>query len=63
MKTRRTNSTTKVREDSTLKKVVSVETWFGRKIDPGHSVGEGDTITEKGARQTNTAKFTGKTNP
>lgn len=48
----RTNSTTKDREEATVKKVGSAEIQFGREKDYGHLSREGATSTEKGKRQT-----------
>ena len=41
LKTDRTNSTAKEREEATSKKVRSVETWFSREIDHGCCGGKG----------------------
>lgn len=37
-----------------MKEVGGTETQLGREIDHGHCGGEGDTVLEKGQRQTNT---------
>ena len=50
LKTGRTNSTTKGREEATLKKVGSVEMQFRREMDHGFCGGEGATVSEKGER-------------
>jgi len=52
LKTRRTNSTTKGREEDTTKKVGSMETHFGRETDHGCCSGERARVTEKGEKQT-----------
>ena len=56
LKTGRTNSTTKGREEATLKKVGRVEMQFGREIDLGHYNGKGATVLEKGKRETSTQR-------
>ena len=52
LKTGRTNSTTKGREEATLKKVGSAETEFEKETDCGHCSGEGAMVMEKGKRWT-----------
>ena len=51
MKTDRTNSTTKAKEEATLKKVGSVETWFREEMDHGCCGGEGAMVMKKGWRE------------
>ena len=50
LKTDRTNSTTKGREEATVKKGGSAEMQFNGETDPGYCVREGATVTEKGKR-------------
>ena len=53
LKTDRTNSTTKEREETTSEKVGSTEMWFRRETDPGCCRGEGVVVMEKaGERST-----------
>ena len=47
MKTGRTHSTTKDREEAILKKVGSVETWFGKETDRDRCWGEGAAVMER----------------
>lgn len=54
MKTGRTHSTTKDREGAILKKVGSVETWFGKETDHDRCWGEGAAVMEKNKTQTST---------
>lgn len=54
LKTKRTNSTTKGREENTSKKVGSMETHSGRETDHGCYGAEGAAVTKKGKRQTST---------
>lgn len=51
MKTDRTKSITKGREEATSKKVRSTEMWLRREMDHSHCSGEGAKVTEKGERQ------------
>lgn len=44
------NYTTKSKEEATLKKTESVETWLGREIDCSHWGGEEAVVTGKGYR-------------
>ena len=48
LKTGRTNSTTKGREQATSKKVGSVAAWLRRQVDHGCYGGEGAAVVEKG---------------
>lgn len=52
LKTGRTNSATKSREEATLKKVRSMDTQLGREMDYGHCGRERALVSEKGKRQT-----------
>jgi len=54
LKTDRTNCTTKRREEATLKKVGSVETWLRGEMDHGCCGGEGAIVEEKGKREYST---------
>ena len=50
LKTGRTNSINKGREEATSKKAKSVEMWFGTKADHGYCGGEGAVVMVKGER-------------
>ena len=63
MKTGRTNSTTKGREEAALKKVRSAEIWFGKETDSGYCSGEGAAIIEKDEGEIEQNKHTGKMKP
>ena len=52
LKTVRTNSTARDREETTSKNVGSAEIEFGRETDHDHHGNEGPMITEMGGRQT-----------
>ena len=52
LKTGRTNSTTKGREEATLKKVERVKMWSGSERDHGQPWGDGAGGAEKGEKQT-----------
>lgn len=52
LKTERTNSTAKGREEDTLEKLGNEELWFGRETDHGCLGREGAAVVEKGERQT-----------
>ena len=54
MKSVRTNSTSKGREEATLKKVGSVEMWFRRETGHGYYGGEGSMVIEKGEKEEHT---------
>ena len=50
LRTDRTNSTTRGREEATLREVRNVDIWSGRERDLECYGGEGDMILEKGER-------------
>lgn len=54
MKTARISSVIKGREDTTSKKVESVEVWFGGEIDHRSCDGKGAVVVEKGKREGST---------
>lgn len=56
LKTDRTNSTTNEREETTLKKVVSAETWFRGEMDPGCCGEVAAWVTEKDERRERSAQ-------